>query len=446
MRKGIVLSRIFWHLFFWANLTLILFYWWQGSHELFALGLPSILIALGRIAGLLAAYTVLIQFSFMGRNPWLEKSFGLDKLARVHQTSGKLALCFILLHPFLIVFGYAYLSGTNPWMQFVTFITSSREVLLAFAALTLFCIVVVTSLVIVRKRFRYESWYFVHLAVYLAILGSFFHQIELGHTITGTNLFYGYWIGLYTLVLVSHIVFRFLRPLFLFWKHGFTVDELVRENYNTVSVYISGRSLEKFRITPGQFMIFRFMTKGMWWQAHPFSLSHIPDGKRLRITVKELGDFTNNIKDLGKGTPVIIDGPYGVFTDFFSVSKSALFIAGGIGITPIRSLMEEMLAKGKQAVLLYANRAEKDIVFRKELDELSGRYRAPVTHVLSAEPGFNGEQGFVDEEKIQRLVPDVVKRDVYLCGPPPMMDKLIKMLQHIGVPMSSIHFERFSLR
>lgn len=446
MKKSVGFARIAWQVFLFVNAGVILFYWWQGSHALFAEGLPSILIALGRLTGLSAAYAVLVQFFFMGRNPLLEKVFGLDKLSRVHQVTGKWALALILLHPVLLVFGYAQLAQVSLWSQFVSFLTDLEHVLLAFIGLLVFLTVVVMSLVIVRKHFRYESWYFVHLFVYLAIFLSFFHQIEVGEDLSGKGIFYAYWIALYSVVFASHMVFRFIRPVYNFYRHAFSVDELVRETYNTVSVYISGKNLEKFSIKPGQFMIVRFLTRGMWWQAHPFSLSRMTDGKRLRITVKELGDFTSAVKNLSAGTRVIIDGPYGVFTDFFSVSKSALFIAGGIGITPIRSLMEEMLRKGKQATLLYANKTYKDIVFKNEFSELSQKYRADVTHVLSDGSEPDTEHGFIDKEKILRHAPDVVTRDVFLCGPPPMMDAMITLLQSIGVPMSQIHFERFSLR
>lgn len=93
----------------------------------------------------------------------------------------------------------------------------------------------------------------------------------------------------------------------------------------------------------------------------------MPTGEELRITVKEVGDFTRRVGLLPLGTRIIIDGPYGVFTEWFSVSSKVLFIAGGIGITPIRSLMEQMLRNKKDAILLYANKTRRDIVFKDEL-------------------------------------------------------------------------------
>lgn len=445
-------SRRIWQLLFILNTALILGYWWQGSGSTLLAGGYEFLIAIGRLAGLSAAWAVLLQFVFMGRTPWLERVFGLDKLARIHHVSGKWGFLLLALHPFLLTVGYAGLSDTSLSAQFLTFFRDYQYVWLAVIGLILFVLVVGMSLTIVRSKLRYESWYFVHLLVYGAMGTSFWHQIAVGPDLLASQLFYWYWISLYAVVLSAHIVFRFARPLYLAHKHQFKVDRIVRENYNTVSVYISARRLAEFDIHPGQFMILRFLDKKRWWQAHPFSLSRLPpaisagrDGQQLRITVKELGDFTRGVGELQTGTTILIDGPYGVFTEWVSVSPKALFIAGGIGITPVRSLMEQMLAAGKSVMLLYANKTKADIVFGQELGLLEERYNGTVVDVLSDELAWTGEKGFIDAEKIQRLVPDVIERDVYVCGPPPMMAAVLTVLEKIGVPTGQIHYEKFEL-
>ncbi len=428
-----------------ANLAIILFYWWQGSYTFFGEGAAGIAIAIGKLSGLLAAGTVLLQFAFMGRTPWLERSFGLDKLSRIHQQNGRMSFFFLILHPILLTFGYSQFSGISLWAQYVSFTFDYQYVLWASVGLWLFVAVVATSMIIVRSKLRYESWYFVHLFVYVAVFASFWHQITIGEDLLSSQLFYWYWIGLYTVVFSAHLIFRFGRPLYLFQKHKFQVSRIERETHNAVSLYISGKDLKSFRIYPGQFMIVRFLTKGRWWQAHPFSLSMVPNGQELRITVKEVGDFTRKVSEIPIGTQIIIDGPYGIFTEWVNVSSKVLFIAGGIGITPIRSLMEQMMTTQKDTVLLYANRTEKDIVFHSEFMRLVQKYSAKIIHILSDDMKYIGEKGQLDEEKIQRLVPDVTSREVFLCGPPPMMEAVKHMLVGLGVPQSRIHFEKFSL-
>jgi len=428
-------KKIWWGLLI-VNLLIIIGYWINGSGSLLVSGgLTGVLIAFGRLTGLLAAYTVLLQFLFMGRMVYLERVFGLDKLSVIHHTSGKLSLIFILLHPLFLVAGY----GLG------TIVSDFEHMLLAFIGFILFVTVVVSSLYIVRKRMRYEAWYFVHLLAYVAVFSSFWHQFSGGGDLLASKFFYGYWVFLYVAVFLSHLIFRFIRPLYLYKQHGFNVSRVVRENHSTISVYISGNELEKFSFNAGQFMIVRFLTRGMWWQAHPFSLSMMPNGRELRITAKEVGDFTGQMKHLKQGTKIIIDGPYGVFTNLFAVSEKVLLVAGGIGITPIRSLMEDMLAHGKDVVLLYANKTEKDIIFKKELDDLKIKYPARVVHVLSHDAKYKGERGYIDEEKIKRIVPDAASREVFVCGPKPMMDAIVALAQKIGIQKSKIHFEKFSL-
>lgn len=440
-----LLAKSFWRWILWINWGIIFLFWFFGSRALFASGFAGIIIALGNIAGFSAAYMILQQFFFMGRLPWLERVFGLDTLSRLHHTNGQRGFILLVLHPILIISGYGMLAGSGIGAQFLKTLELHQSVLLAFIGALLFAVVVGSSLWIVQSRLRYESWYFVHIIAYVAVFLSFWHQITVGTVLLSSQLFYGYWIALYVLVFASHIKFRFLRPIRLFLRHKFSVSRIVRENDSAVSIYISGKYIDSFKINPGQFMIVRFFTKNMWWQAHPFSLSMVPNGKELRITVKELGDFTRIVKDVPIGTRIMIDGPYGIFTNLFSVSQKVLFIAGGIGITPIRSLMEEMLAKGKDVVLLYANKTVHDAVFKDEFEELAKKYSTRITHIISNDLSYDGERGLIDEEKIKRLVPDASSREVFLCGPPPMMDSLIETLEHIGIMPTRIHFERFSL-
>jgi len=142
--------------------------------------------------------------------------------------------------------------------------------------------------------------------------------------------------------------------------------------------------------------------------------------------MKNCGDFTARIGEIKPGTSVIIDGPLGVFVKRRARTNKFLYIAGGIGITPIRALI-----KKEDAVLLYSARTADDLVFKKDFDALIAR-----RHYFTSER--------ITKEKIAELVPDVRDRDAYLCGPPPMMDAMIAILRSLGVPSSQIHFEKFS--
>lgn len=438
--------RKIWVGFLSLNLLAIACFWWQGSGaEVLSKNWNNVAIAVGRLFGLLAAFAFLVQFFVMSRLPWLERFFGFDKLTNFHHLNGKVALPLLLLHPLFILLGYAGLTKTNMGEQMELLLKTQSTVVLAMIALVLFVTVAVTSIYMAWRQFRYESWYFVHLLAYLAIFFSFFHQIKLGSDLLINKAFYFYWIALYAVTLLAILVFRIIRPWWLWQKHQFVVSRLEQETHDVTSVYITGKNLQDFKIKPGQFMFFNFSQKGFWWQSHPFSLSIFPEGKELRISVKALGDFTEQIPKLKVGTRVLIDGPYGIFTKDVSEKEKSLFLAGGIGITPARSLIEELLREGKDVKLLYGCKTEADFALKAELEELESKYDLEVTYITSEEERRPFEAGYIDEEKLRRIVPDIKEREVFLCGPAPMTTAVLSLLEKFDVNKKDIHFEKFSL-
>lgn len=429
---------------FLIHLGIVLFFWWGGSHLLLGNGLDGTLLAIARLCGILAATFVLLQFLVMGRAPWIEKVFGLDKLSQFHKWSGYAAISFILIHPVLIVISYA-MSGKIPLLQqYMLLLTQYEDVLEADIAAMLFTAVVFFSIYIVRKHLKYEWWYAIHLLTYLAVLLAFGHQLKNGGDFAVNRYFVYYWYFIYFFVFVQTIIFRFGRIGFNYLRFQFRVDHMVKESGDAMSVYISGKELEKFAIKPGQFLIFRFLTKKYWWQHHPFSGFYIAKDHMIRLTAKNSGDFTSDIGSIKNGTPVLIDGPYGGFTLDKASRQKLLFIAGGIGITPIRTLIEQT-AGVYDITLLYTNKNSSEIALKKELDNLSAKHHFPITYIITQEEHYKGEKGRIDAEKIQRLVPDVTTRDIFICGPVPMMEGIKQVLLSVGVTSSQIHYEKFSL-
>lgn len=438
------MKKYFYYGLLLVNIAVIIFFWIYPT-GLVIQNLGDLFVMLGRLSGLFAAFFVLLQFLLMGRSAWLEGAFGLDKLSNIHRLNGYLSLFFILVHPIFITFGYSQLFNVPYQQQYIFQVQTMSGVLLAGIASNIFLVVVVSSIYIVKKRLKYEMWYGIHLLTYLAVALAFTHQFANGTDLFESTIFRVYWYGLYIFVFGNLLVYRILKPFYLFNKHKFVVEKVVPETKDTNSVYISGKDLEKFKVQPGQFMKLIFVAKGMWWQSHPFSLSMVPDGKNLRISIKNLGDFTSKIKDMPAGTKVLIDGPYGVFTKKSSKKDKVMFIAGGIGITPIRSLVEQLAREGKDVVLLYANRTREDIAFKNEFDELTRKLRFPIHYFLSDEEVAGYQFGRIEKDKIQYLVPDFIEREVFLCGPVPMMEGTKKNLLDLGLRKDDIHYEKFSL-
>ncbi len=436
-------KRFLIYLLFVANLAGIFFLWSVGSD--YYIKNPAdgnIFIAIGRLFGLLGEFFLLIQLVLVGRIRPIERLFGFDRLNKIHRTIGYSIALFILGHPLLLILGYAEAGGISFFSQLGEFLSNSEYVLLAYLALLLFIFVIFISLPFVRGRLHYDRWYFTHLLIYLAIGLVFPHQLGIADLRGGAPLYY--WYILNFGVFGVFLSYRFIRPLFLFWRHRFEVAKVVKESPDTWSLYIKGKKMEKFRFESGQYANINIFAGGIWWSKHPFSFSAPYDGKMIRFSIKALGDYTSKIQNVPMGARVLIDGPLGLFVERTALRNKFLLIAGGIGITPLRSMVSDLVFKNKNTVLLYGVKTEKDFVFKREIDDLAEKSELLGVHYVlsSPEPGF--ESGYIDKEKIIRLVPDFYEREVFLCGPPLMMNSVVSSLKELGFPKKNIHFEKFS--
>lgn len=442
-RRRSIKKTIAWGL--WAANLALIFYWWapNGTPEFISGDLVTALHAIGRLFGLIATYCALMQFIVMGRIGWLEPIFGLDRLAIFHRRNGVAVITFILLHSSLMTLTHPLLRGDFNLLSII----DVPYVWLAMIAEVLFIFTVGLSIYIVRRHLKFETWYTVHLLNYLAIALIPWHQLTNGGDFLTNPLFANYWIALYAITALNVLYWRFGKVFLLFARHRFTVQKVQKETPTATSVYMTGKNMHKFRAKGGQFVLVRFLDKQRWAQEHPFSLSRLPAKDGIRLTIRQLGDFTNTIPDLKPGTQVAVSGPFGAFTHELQRTNKILYIVGGIGITPIRSMIEDQARRGEtgNAVLLYGNRTQADTIFLDELTELGARTKLVMHNILSDQKDYTGETGFIDAEKIARLVPDFAGRDVFLCGPPPMMWGIIDQLKKIGMPESQIHYERFSL-
>jgi predicted ferric reductase len=381
----------------------------------------------------------------IARVRWLEPTFGLDRLSRVHHWNGFAIAALVSMHPVMMSAAYAGLGDVGILQQTLAFARSYPGVLLAEVALLVLLGVWLTALAPIRSRLRYEHWHTLHFVAYAAIGLTAVHQLRIGGDLGIGAPLRPYWLAMWGLGLANVLAFRFIRPLYNTARHDLRVTRLEPETTEVTSVYIGGRNMDRFRYMPGQFVIVRFLQGDMGWEAHPFSLSCVPNGEHIRLSIKAVGDYTRKIGGLKPGTRAIIDGPHGAFTPRAAGGDKMLLIAGGIGITPVRALAEAFVRHGRDVVLLYGNRTVDGIVFARELDALVREHGLVIHHVLSHEPNWSGERGFVDRERIARLVPDAADRDVFLCGPPVMMTLVRKALNELHVPARQVHWERFAL-
>ena len=436
------MKKIITFLTFLISIGVIIYFWLTQSEVLMTSGMAGVCIALGRLTGLLAVNFVLWQLVLVGRINFLNSAYGFDRLAIIHHFNGLLAWVFIFLHPIFLVLGYSAVNQISIFNQIGEFLFKGENLFSAFIAVLIFLVAIVLSIKLIFKKTKYEVWYFVHLLTYLAIILAFGHQLEAGYDLQN-KYFAVYWIILYFLTITPLIIFRFLKPLYNFYRHRFYVEKVVLENENVLSIYIKGRDLDKFKFVAGQFAIFRFLSGRLAIEAHPFSFSQAPKGNNLRISIKNLGDYFSLLTTrLKPGCPLIIDGPHGIFIAPRTKNNKLALIAGGIGITPLRAIVEAN--SSLDLTLIYGEKNEPSLVFRNELDNLISP-NCKINYVLSDDIKWTGEKGRIDSEKIQRLIPDYLERDFFLCGPKPMVKALKKSLILLGIKSYKIYFEKFSL-
>jgi predicted ferric reductase len=421
-----------------ANGVVVVALWWRagGLHE--AHGTAEVLVGLGRITGLIGAYLSLVMILLLGRIPVVDRAIGLDRLARWHRWIGHACLWLLIAHTVFITAGYTVGDRVSLWAETERLISTYPGVITATAGLVVLIGVVVSSVVIVRRRLRYETWYFVHLYAYLAIALAFSHQIATGTEFVGRTGARAYWIALYAATLGALVVFRVLAPLVRGARLRLRVERVVHEGPGVVSLEIGGVGLDRLRARAGQFFGWRFLTRDRWWEVHPFSLSAAPDGRRLRITVKDRGDFTARLARVRPGTRVLVEGPYGGFTAAARRRPRVALIAGGVGITPVRALLEEMPGGPGDITVVYRAARVDDVILRDELDALATRRGVDLHYVV-------GEGARLSAGHLRALVADIAERDVYLCGPPAMIDAIRASLRAAGVGRRQIVTERFEL-
>jgi predicted ferric reductase len=413
--------------------------WWFDTP--YVSGFGDWLTNAGRITGLLAGYSMVVLVALMARIPPLERGVGADRLARWHSMGGRYTVCLVVAHGLLIIWGYAITAHTNVVSQTSTLLLSYPDVLMATVAGLLFVGVGAVSARAARRRMRYETWYYLHFYTYLAIALAFSHQFATGADFMDNRSARVAWSTLYAVVGAAILWYRFITPLRQAVRHRLRVQQIVAEGPGVVSVVVGGRHLDELRAEAGQFFRLRFLTRDLWWASNPYSLSAAVYPDRLRVTVKDLGEHSSALARLRPGVRVVAEGPYGAMTAARRSRRTVLLVAGGIGITPIRALLQTLPGDPGDITLLYRAGTERDVVFRDELTTLAG-LRGATVHFLT---GHRRELGYdpLAADVLAANVPGLRDRDVYVCGPDGMTAAVVAALRSAGVPRRQIHHETF---
>ncbi|MFI7337978.1 ferric reductase-like transmembrane domain-containing protein [Streptomyces sp. NPDC050085] len=400
----------------------------------------DVLFASGaHLSGLLAGYGILVMLFLMARVPAIEHGVGADRLARYHARGGRHVLSLCGAHLALALLGYAAHTGTD-LVTTVVELLGYPGLAAATASTLLLGTVGVSSARAVRRRVGHGAWRGLHLLTYLAAALAFAHQLA-GPDIAYSTLSLGLWCLLHATVAVLLVWYRLVVPVRQALRHDLRVVEVRAEGPGVVSVLMRGRGIAELRAEPGQFFRWRFLSRGLWRTALPFSLSAPVDGDHVRITVKAVGDHTRRVRRLRRGVRVVATGPFGALTAHRRTRRKVLLLAGGVGITPLRALFETLPGAPGDLTLLYRAGNAEQLVLREELEAIA-RSRGAALHYLLGPSDAPFDP--LAPRALSNLVPELAAHDVYLCGPPGMTAAATTALVRAGVPEERIHAESFT--
>jgi predicted ferric reductase len=379
-----------------------------------------------------------LEFVLVARFKPVASPFGQDALLQFHRQIGYVGLAFVLVH--------VAISAKWESLTFENAITAPALVWFGMAAALSLLALVVTSVRRQQLRLSYEWWHAAHTVLAVVAVGGALTHVYFVDEYVSSIWKQILWALMSTAFVALLAWVRLIKPRGMRpwgpWRVG-------AERGQTTTLALRPPDGAEFRFDPGQFAWFNFGRSPFSLTSHPFSFSSSAERDEVEIAVKALGDFTSGVHEIQPGTMVYVDGPHGVFSMDQDEGPGFAFIAGGVGVAGLISMLRTMADRGdvRPAVLVYANGEWEGVAFREELERLESRMNLTVVHVLQRPPAnWAGESGFVTAELLSRVLPKGYRRfQFFICGPEPMMDAVETALFELGVPAERVHTERFDM-
>lgn len=414
----------------------------HGGPALLGSGGVGTLSAVGQLSGLAAALAALGGLIVAARPRMLERRYGQDVLIASHRWFGIATLVTVLVHSVTDTWAWGAASGGTIVAGLFDLLANQPWMVAATVGTVLFLVVGLSSWRRLRRRIPYETWYFLHLTAYLAVLLGFGHQLTLGADMVGDWLAFWWWTALFVAAF-AFVVWSRGADLLRSLTRSFRVVAVSQEADGVGSLHVSGPGLNKIRVAGGQFFNVRVLARGLWWQAHPYSVSAAPTTAGVRFTVKELGEDSAALLRVRPGTRVLLEGPYGTFTADRAGGAPVVLVAGGVGVAPIRAVLEDCRPEQCPVVIVRV-RNEAEVAHRVELERLVAS-RDGVLHVLAGPRQWFGKVDPFSPQTLSAWIPDIAERHVFMCGPASLEHAVMTGMRKAGVPRAHLHHERFGV-
>ncbi len=408
---------------------------------LYKVGADKTFLRAGKVVGMIAASLLLLQLLLSARISFLDKIFALNRLYLIHRVNAVVIAVLAVIHP-LLVFAPEDISSIPVELKYWP------EILGAFLLVSIW-LIMATGLWRLFLDFQFHRWWLFHrAAAFTAVVMLTFHVLYGSETFEAGTPRYIVIVAVALYVLLLGWVKA--KP-FLVRRKPFIVSKVEAAGQDACAVELTFPEDRTFSYVPGQFAFVTFDSKHLPSEEHPFTISSTPTRpESLQIVVRCSGDWTRWISYLRPGDTAYLDGPYGHFSYFYNSDHAEyLMIAGGIGITPILSMLRYMADAddGKKVTLIWSNRTKKEIICPDEFRELENTLNGLKIHyIFTRETDGPNSKGRITGESLRQFLTGCSRRaPVYICGPPLMMEDTKKTVIESGFSGDRIFMEEFSL-
>ncbi len=313
---------------------------------------------------------------------------------------------------------------------------------------------IATSIFRSRLGLSYDTWQFLHAALAVAAVSTaLVHVLLVGYHVDQTWE-WALWVAYSAVFILVGVWVRLVKPSRA-WRHPWRVVSVRQEKggcctFRLEPLQRDGHPPRLNSFEPGQFAWILAGRSPFALTYHPFSISSTAENPtQIEFTVRETGDFTNFLADLHEGDPVYLDGPFGVFSIDRHQGPGFVLIGGGVGITPLMSMLRTMADRHdvRPCLVFLANHDEDGIVLGDELEALRGSLNLEIVHVLSRPgPTWTGERGHLDADTLRRHLPaEYAALEYFVCGSEPLMEAAEHALKQVGVATAHVHSEHFAM-
>jgi predicted ferric reductase len=421
-----------------------------GAPALAYLALPSsdgLWERLSVLTGLLALSALVCAAVLPSRVRSLNRALGIESVIDLHRFLGVVTAALVFAHLACVV------AADPANVTLLDFTTAPGRA--QAATVSTLALVALAALTVLRNRARlsYELWKWSHVTLAATVLTfAGLHVLLLDQLVRDAVI--GSMLALFAVVLAIVFGHRWVwRPVYD-PSTEFVVRDIRHEN-PTVSTLVlapradGGRPATTWAFAPGQFAWIR-CGRSVMAQEHPFTIASSAHSEDTEFTIRHAGDFTRAIHRLPLGASVWVDGPHGAFTnDVEETSAGFVLIAGGVGITPMMSMVRTAAHRldPRPYRLVVVASAPQDLLFRSELARLRRIIDLEVTEVLRRPvEGWSGPTGGVDVGLLSVVIGDSrspSEVDYFICGPPALVTDAVDALDQFGASPTRIHTEQF---